>query len=110
MKTNEELKAIAVDLADGKIFSDRHLQANGNGHMMGQVFMPIILGAFSEKTEEEMKDVCFIYEYYSAAGPTSINGCPIFFSFRFLNEVETNAMFEFYEKYVNLKKEFNEFA
>ena len=111
MKTKEELKQIAIDLADGKIFSDRHIR-EGDSKSIGTVFMPLILGAFGDMTEEEQKagKVTFIYEYLDKAGPRSINGMPCFFSCQILNREETELMFELHEKYVALKKEFNDNA
>jgi hypothetical protein len=108
MKAHEELKQIAMDLVDGKIFSDRHL-GESNQSMLGSVFMPIVLGAFSKMTEEELKEgkVSFIYEYLSEAGPMAVNGMPTFFSMRVLNKEETEIMFEYHDKYASLKEEFN---
>lgn len=107
MKTNDELRQIALDLADGKIFSDRHL--GDQSHMIGSVFMPVILGAFSDLTKEEIDSgkVSFLYEYLSEAGPMAVNGFPTFFSVKYLNKEETEIMFDYFNKWSALKDEFN---
>lgn len=71
-KTDSDLKKIAVDLYEGKIFTDRHIQ----GSEIQMVFMPIALGAFQNVSEEELKDLGLIYEYLDQAGPRSINNMP----------------------------------
>jgi hypothetical protein len=62
------------------------------------VFMPIALGAFSEYSEEARKDIGMVYEYLDKAGPRSINGYPIFFSFRVVNVKDRLLVWEKYEK------------
>ena len=104
-KTEKDLKQIAMDLFDGKIFSDRHISEN-EAHMIGNVFMPIALGAFKDTPEEELKNIGMIYEYLSEAGPRSINGMPMFMSFRYLTKDEAKDMFVHYEAYKKLKEEF----
>lgn len=104
-KPNAELKQIAIDLFDGKIFSDRHIH-NQDSHSIGMVFMPLILGAFSESTKEEIADINFIYEYLDQAGPAGINGMPCFFSFRYLTKAEAEIMFGYYDEYKKVKEDF----
>jgi predicted nucleotidyltransferase len=103
MKTDEELKKIATDLLDGKIFCDRQVT---NPNDIAMVFMPIVLGAFSEMKDEVRKDIGFLYEYIDKAGPRAVNGMPCFFSVRYLNKEETAKMFKFYEDYKALKDNF----
>ncbi len=95
MKTDEELKQIALDLFHGRIFSDRHCNT------LEEIRSSFLILAFmDEKHAEEMKEkkVSFVYEYLSEAGPRSINGRPVFFSCRYLDEAESKKMFEYYEK------------
>ena len=104
MKTDKELKDLAVDLYEGRIFTDRfHLN---NPREIGIVFMPIGLGGFGKKTKEEIADIAMVYEYLDQAGPTSINGHPIFGSCWFLNRKEFDVLWKYYEKYRDMKKEF----
>jgi hypothetical protein len=100
-KTDEELKQIAVDLYDGKIFSDHHFRSDVDAQsMFGSVFMAFILSNVS------VKDIAFVYEYLDKAGTHSINGYPIFLSCRYLYKDDAKRMFGFYDEYKKLKDSF----
>lgn len=102
-----DLKQLAMDLYENKVFTDRHLLSSGNDYLIPSVFMPVALGAFSGKTQEEIKaEVGMIYEYYSEAGPRGINGYPCFFSFRILSPEDTEKMFKYYDDYSKIKEAF----
>lgn len=101
MRTDAELKQIAMDFYEKKIFSDRHVE---NAHDLQMIFMPIILGAF--KTKEEVNEIGMIYEYFDKAGPRSINGYPIFMSMCVLNKSEVEQMIIHFEAYKKLKEDF----
>jgi hypothetical protein len=101
---DKDLKQIAVDLYEGRIFTDRHLDDPKD---VGMVFMPIMLGAFSGKTEEELKKIGLVYEYLSEAGPRSVNGMPMFYSCKILDNEETKIMFNHYDRYKIMKEEFD---
>jgi hypothetical protein len=105
MKTEKELKQIAVDFAEGKIFSNLHIDMEIDGNMLAMVFMPLALGAnISEQVES---GECFmIYEYLSEAGPRSVNGMPIFFSMRYISKDEYIIMMQHYNNFVDMKNEF----
>lgn len=102
-KTDADLKKIAVDLFEGKIYTDRHIP---EGESLAMVFMPIALGAFQNTTEEEIKNIGLIYEYLDQAGPRSINGMPNFFSFKMLTRSETESVITHYDAYKKLKENF----
>lgn len=102
-KTDDELRSIAADIYEGKIFTDRHCRSESDIRM---TFMPLVLGGLKDRTEEELKDIGIVYEYMSAAGPMAHNGMPIFFSCRFLNVSEMKRMEAYYEKYKMLKEDF----
>jgi len=101
-KTDDELKQLAIDLVEGKVYTDRHVPND----MIGIVFSPIALGAFSDTTDEELDQIGLVYEYLSEAGKNSINGLPIFFSFRVLNKEQTEKLRGFYNQYKVLKNQF----
>lgn len=103
--TDEELKNIAIDLYHGKIFTDRDITEESN-MSLGQVFLPIALGAFSECTEEDLKQIGLIYEYFSEAGPRSCNGLPGFFSFKLLSRTQFETAMEYLTEYHKLQKGF----
>lgn len=103
MKTDEELRQIAVDMYDGKIFSDRHLRNIDDIHI---VFMPITLGALHNMPEEERRNIGMIYEYMSERGPRDVNGYPTFFSLKILTQEEAGKMFVHFEEYREMKDKF----
>lgn len=101
MKTDSELKQIALELWRGDIFSDRHIN---NPNDLGRVFMPLRL-MDKEGLENLMKsNPEFIYEYMHKAAPQGVNGMPCFFSFQFLNKEETTKMFQYYR---NMEEHYN---
>jgi hypothetical protein len=128
--SDEELKEIAMDIYNNKIFTNRHL-ADYEKHMTTSIFMPMLFMVTNSstsadsrsgkidnvlidaardeyfaklgKTEEEVhaayiKDIGLIFEYYSKALPTAINGCPTFGSVRYLTIEQTDKMNAYYIK------------
>ncbi len=106
MKTDQELKQLAIDIYDNKVFTDRHIREGESAHRIAVIFMPIALGAF--KTKEEIDDLGLIYEYYDKASPRAINGYPSFFSFNTLTKAECEIMSTHYDAYSELKNKFLE--
>lgn len=102
-----ELKQIAVDLAEGHIFSNIHLGEH-NKHMLQSVFMVMIFLDEKARKDMEEKDIVFVYEYISKAGPTSINGLPVFMSMRMMGKEDFHDMWIEYNKYVEMRTNFLE--
>lgn len=96
MKTDEELRQIALDMHLGKIFSDRHCPTPD---MIRSVFMILAFMEEAQIKELQERNIDFFYEYVSEAGPMAVNGMPTFFSVRMLNKGETVKMFEYYKKF-----------
>lgn len=69
MRTSDELKKIGMDIVDGKIFVSTMAEAES----IPVIFMPLMF-----LSEEQVKDIHILFEYYSNAGPCGINGYPIF--------------------------------
>lgn len=108
--TDSELKQLAIDIVDGKVFTDQHI-SQSQKHMLGQVFMPLLLGGVDElRAHDKLGDLGLIYEYYSEAGPLSINGMPTFTSLNFLSITDTLRMSVFYKEYYALKEQFKDGA
>lgn len=101
-KTDEELREIAVGLYDGQIFSHKQVRPEE----VGMTFMPILLGAFADKSKEELEDIGLIYEYLDKAAPRCINGNPIFYSCRYLTVKETEIVNKHFSNYKKLKDQF----
>lgn len=81
--TDDELKEFVFAWCNGQLFSDRHIQ---NPNDLPMVFLPVALGAFAETPKEDLEQIGVMYEFLSAAGPTSCNGMPCFFSMRLLHK------------------------
>lgn len=101
-KTDQELRQIALDLADGKIFCNRHVPPN-DSRMLLSIFMILSL---MENANQWVRDAGLIYEYLSEAGPRSINGYPMFMSCRKLNIEDTKKMFEYYNEILKYREKF----
>lgn len=101
--SEEELKQIAKDIVDRKVFTDRDLRNPAlEGDMLGMIFMPVLLmpnpGAF-------VADAGLLFEYWDQAGPRSINGYPIFFSVRKIIKKDMPALEHYVKTYWEMKKE-----
>ncbi len=80
-KTTEQIAQLAIDMQAGKVFTDRQVR---NKSDMPIVFMPLLFA--DQDMLDDMKDVGIVYEYMDKAGPRSLNGMPIFMSFKMLHK------------------------
>lgn len=95
MRTEQELRKLAMDIKAGAVFTSGHIP-QGEEHMMSSVFMPL---AFMN--EEQHKNLLekkpgMIYEHLSKAGERSVNGYPIFMSFEIVTEEEYELLRGYY--------------
>lgn len=60
----------------------------------------------TSKREDYMKNIGMIYEDNSKAGPTCINGYPIFMSCCVVSKDDTAKFLDMYRKYVKMREEF----
>lgn len=99
--TDEEIKQLAEDMYRGLVFTDRHVQ---NVKDIQMVFMPLMF--IDDKQREELNANLpgMIYEYISNAAKTSINGMPIFWSFKMVNQEDAKKVFEKYNKIIEVVK------
>lgn len=95
--TDEEIKKLADDMYKGLVFTDRHMQ---NPDDISGVFMPLALLEKEQMEELKVEDPGMIYEYMDKAGPMSINGMPMFCSFRFLSQEDAKKVMG---KYLQIK-------
>lgn len=93
--TDEDIKKLADDIYKGLVFTDRHIKNPDDIH---RVFIPLTLMKEEQIEEFKANPPGMIYEYMEKAGPMSINGMPIFFSFRFLNQEDSKKVFDKYNK------------
>lgn len=87
----KELNQIAKDIYNNLIFTSLQLR---DMHLLSNIFMPILLGAFEKESKEYKDDIGLIFEYYSKVSPMAINGYPIFFSFQYLSKSDTEIVLE----------------
>lgn len=99
--TDEELKKIAVDMYAGHIFSDRQCP---DVESLRRIFP--ILNFMDEKAIADVKkeEYVFCFEYMNESRGT-INGMPMFFSLRFLNQEDFDVMWGFYSRLTKAIKE-----
>ena len=55
--TDSEIKSIAVDFCEGKIFSDRHIPTKQTDRAIMMVFMPLALGAGKDWSMEVCEQI-----------------------------------------------------
>lgn len=106
-KTDEELRTLAKDLADGKVFTDRHIPEN-DPNLLTAVFMILIFLDDKQREEMENDNITLIYEYLDKAGSRSINGCPSFMSLQMLNKDDMVKMHGYYNKYKELMAQYQQ--
>jgi hypothetical protein len=97
-QTEENLKALAKDIAMGKVFTDQHISPGERPRIIGSVFLILVLGALKDYSEEAINDIGMIYEYYDKASPRSVNGYPMFFSCAILNSKDAAYVWKRYEE------------
>jgi hypothetical protein len=75
--SKEDLRKFVLEFMGGAIYTSAQVHRIEDVPM---VFMPILFGLFKDWTEDDMKQVGVIWEYYDKALPRSINGMPVFTS------------------------------
>jgi len=87
MKTDAELKQLALDMYAGKVFTDRHFRNPEEANrLLPMVFLP--LAFMTEVQIRKLDGAGMFYEYLDQAAPNGINGYPIFFSCKVLKASE----------------------
>lgn len=88
MKTDEELKQIAKDVNDGKVFLDVFVP--------DELITSIFFGLNFIENREKIKDVVCFYEYYEKASKLKVDSpFPLFGSFQTLTIDEANKLSEY---------------
>lgn len=82
--TDDKLREFVDDFVSNRIFTTAHLRDH-EAQMIPMIFMPLGFGCFSKVQPDSLKIIGVIYESYDKAGPRSINGFPMFFSFSMLH-------------------------
>jgi hypothetical protein len=77
--SKEELATFVREFRGGQIFSSAHI-SEGDDHIIRMVFLVLTLGGLHDAPDSYLNSIGLIWEYFSNAGPRSINGYPQFFS------------------------------
>ena len=96
----DELKILAMDIVEGKVFTDRFLNDISELPMVFQVLKLMSKDSLIELEELEPQ---LFYEYYGKGLVRSINEFPCFLTFHFLNKFEATMLFSFIKEYIKLK-------
>jgi hypothetical protein len=104
MMGTKELKQLAMDIIDNKVFGTWNLKNPETEFSM--VFM--ISFFFKEEQIDQFKkdEIIHFYEYYDKAGPRSVNGMPCFFSCKIINKENWRQVVRYVEKYERTKNKF----
>lgn len=96
MKTEQEIKDIALGIHKGEIYTDRHIRSSQE---LAMVFMPLMF--FKDEEHEKILngDIGMVYEYMNKAGGRSINGHPSFMSMCTLTKAESEQVIGYVVKY-----------
>lgn len=89
MKSDKELKQLAVDILAGKVFGTWNFQdVNEANSLVSSVFMPLAFMSEEDRKKLLSMEVSHFYETMDKAGPRSINGYPMFMSMQTLTSGE----------------------
>ena len=104
MMETKELKQLAMDIIDNKVFGTWNLKDPEKELPM--VFMIYLF--FDEKDRKEMikQEIVHFYEYYNKACPMSVNGMPTFLSCRNINKNDWNEVIKYVKQYERTKNKF----
>lgn len=89
--SEEEIKRLALDIYRDKVFLSSMID-HSKDYMT--VFIPLVFGAWENLTRNGHEHLGVFYEYYDRAGPMSINGFPMFFSFKVLHREDCDLVDE----------------
>lgn len=104
-KTDAELKQLAIDIADNKVFTSNQI-GEKDSHLLLGCFMPLLFLMNDEKWADWIDKVGLVYESYSKALNTGINGLPCFSSCQILHVDQVEKMEQYMQEYIKLKTEF----
>ena len=117
---DEDLKKFAKDIYNNLIFTDRHCKKS---EISMRFMVLMFMGPSSKKDKREdslytilemdmeekaykeyLSSIGMVYEYMSQGGGVSINAGPTFMSCRFLNKEDTVKVWDYYEKYKEIRE------
>lgn len=95
-KTDEFLKKLAQDTADGKVFTDKHIPAEFQAELTPIIFIPFTV--LSEEQMQELKSYKphLVFEYLDKA--QSVGQLPTFMTMQILDEADSNKFWDYFEE------------
>lgn len=104
-RTPEQLRQIALDMADLKIFTSMHIR-EGDMSLMKSIFLPLVFMDKEQIERLQAEKVHVIFEYNSERMERCINGYPIFMSFQKMTKEEWDTVLPMVKKLEKDKEEF----
>jgi len=101
----KELRQLAIDISENKVFGTFHMNKYEINNV-SMVFMVLIFMTKEQRQEMVDNKVVHLYEYYSEAGPRSVNGMPCFFSVRQIIENDWKKIVKYINEYQIKMKSF----
>ena len=102
-----ELKKLAVDIVEGKVFGTWNIPSYDQ-HLVPLIFVPLSFMDAKQLKKLKRRKVVHVYEYLDKAAPKTVNGYPIFFSFRLLKKRDWKRLVRYVKRFEKMKKEFLE--
>ena len=91
-KTDDEIRKLAQDYQDGKIFTDRNIYPRDRESMLHLVFKPIVFLSDAARQQFVDLEVVLLYQYKDEATPFATNGYPSFMSMRVMKRTVSCTM------------------
>lgn len=104
LKTEDELKRLALDIVDGKVFGSWMTPNPDEGLMPFRIITMMMDVTYLEQLQQ--RQVVGLYEYLSEAGPMSVNGLPSFMSCRCIYKGEVERLNELINQARQMRAQF----
>ena len=102
----KELKQLAMDIVDGKVFGTWNIREADAANLVGMVFMPALFLSEEQRKQLKEADIVHFYEYFDKAGPRAVNGYPMFMSMNSLAREDSVVVFRFCKELEKQRQEF----
>ena len=103
-RTEQELREIALDIVEDRIFTDRHIR-EGDKHLITSVF-PVLIFLTDEQREFLKERANLLYAYRHKAGRMATNGYPTFTEMHWLTKEHWEVVRQHVKKLQDRNKEF----
>lgn len=103
LKTDSELRQLALDIVEGRVFTSWDLPTEGT--MYAAIFVALDMLTRRQMLHLETH-AGLIYEYRNKAASKGINGYPMFFSFQWLRKAETALVADYIRELETQRRQF----